>query len=88
MNVRLGPDDARKAEELRGAGIRFSTVVREAIRSEYERRIGGRKDRRSPSEIGAEIGARHPVTGRSHGRDTTDRDAVQRYVLGRLRKNR
>ena len=32
LNVRLSPDDARRAAELRKAGIQISDIVRQAIR--------------------------------------------------------
>jgi hypothetical protein len=39
LNVRLGNEEKRMAARLRAAGIEISTVVREAIRAEYARRI-------------------------------------------------
>jgi hypothetical protein len=88
VNVRLEPDDARKAEALQAAGVPVSSVVRRAIRSEYARRLPGARNGRRPSEVLAGILARHPDTGRSHGVDTTDRHAVQRFIRRRLRKSR
>jgi predicted nucleic acid-binding protein len=49
LNVRLSPDDARRAAELREEGVQISDVVREAIRAEYLRRRPGGPGNRRPS---------------------------------------
>ena len=61
LNVRLAPADVRKAEALQKQGVEISTVVREAIRAEYERRRGRRGNGRKPSEIVKDIIVRNPA---------------------------
>lgn len=87
LNVRLGPDDARRAKALRDAGIPVSRIVREAIRSEYERRIAPPRGARRPSRLVADILAELPdppdLPPRSVASD--DRRAVRRHVVEKLR---
>ncbi|MBI2919606.1 MAG: hypothetical protein HYY18_00815 [Planctomycetes bacterium] len=88
VNVRLDDDDARKAGALRKAGIPVSSVLREAIRTEYARRIEGPNARLKPSELVAEIIARFPDAGRRTEVDATDRRAVRRHIRRALRRRR
>jgi predicted nucleic acid-binding protein len=64
LNVRLSPEDVRRAAALRTHGVLVSHIVREAIRSAYERRAGGRGGRRRASAIMAEIYREHPEFAR------------------------
>jgi hypothetical protein len=90
LNVRLDPDDARRAKALREAGIPVSRIVREAIRSEYDRRIAKPRGGRRPSRIVADILAELPdpveLPARAFGAD--DRRAVRRHVVAKLRGRR
>jgi hypothetical protein len=86
LNVRLSPDDARRAAALRKAGIQISEVVREAIRAEYRRR-GANAGVRRPSLIVKTILEALPDPPDMPRRtvDTTDRRAVQRHIAAKLR---
>lgn len=90
LNVRLDPDDARKAAELRSAGVPISALVRGAIQSEYDRRLARGRGRRRPSEIVADILEAMPdgpdVAPRPFA--TTDRRAVRRSISARLARRR
>lgn len=86
LNVRLSPEDASKAAALREAGVPISALVRGAIRSEYERRLGRGRGGRRPSAVVTEILERlpdAPGTGR-RGFALTDRRAVRRHIRTRL----
>jgi hypothetical protein len=87
LNVRLSPDDARRAAELREEGIQISDVVREAIRAEYLRRRTRKPGRRRPSLIVKEILEALPDPEGAAPRtvDATDRHAVRRHIASRLR---
>jgi hypothetical protein len=89
VNVRLDPEDARRVAELRRAGVRLSTIVRQAIRAEHERvakRVGGR----AAAAALARIYADHPDTGdvRPRGFDLRDRRQVRAAIAARLRRKR
>jgi len=88
LNVRLGPDDARMAAALRSDGVRLSDVVRDAIRDTYERRLRGRRQRRRPSAILAEIYAAYPDPPGSPARDydVHDRRATRDAIRRKLRR--
>ena len=90
LNVRLGPEDARRAAALRKDGVPVSHVVREAIRTAYERRPGGRGRGRTASAIMAEIYREHPdPPGRPRApRAPRDRRAVRRAIRTRLVRRR
>jgi len=87
LNVRLGPEEQRLAEELRAEGIPVSRVVRQAIRDEHERRLGGRASKKKPSELIESLFETFPDSARAkgHGIDTTDRRAVRTFIAKRLR---
>jgi hypothetical protein len=87
LNVRLSPDDARRAAELREDGIHISDVVREAIRAEHLRRHAQKPGKRRPSVIVKEILAALPDPEEASRRtvDSTDRHAVRRHIAARLR---
>ena len=86
LNVRLDPEDARKARELRSAGVRMSSLVRGAIRAEYDRRIGAGRGAQKPSTLILEILAALPDPPGMPARRllTTDRRALQRHVRAKL----
>lgn len=89
LNVRLDAQDARKAEELRRAGVLISRLVRDAIRAEHGKRYGPAR-RRSAASVMAEIYAACPdppgLAPRDY--DVAGRRAARRAVQRRLRKKR
>ncbi len=87
LNVRLGPEEQRLAEELRAEGIPVSKLVRQTIRDEHARRIGTRKSRRKPSELVASLFEQFPDarSAKGHGIDTTDASVVRAFIRKRLR---
>jgi post-segregation antitoxin (ccd killing protein) len=90
LNVRLDGDDVRLAAQLRRAGVQISRIVRNAIRAEYDQRIGKRRERRRASDVMARIYAEHPDPPGSPRRrlDLRDRRAVRRAVAKRLGRRR
>ena len=90
LNVRLSPDDARRAKALREAGIPVSRVVREAIRAEYERRVATPRGRRRPSSIVTDILAALPDPADLEPRafPPDDRRALRRHVTRKLTRGR
>jgi len=85
LNVRLGPEEEKMAAALREAGVPLSGVVREALRAEYERRIGSRR-RRKGSEVVATIleSLPDPPGLPARGFSLTDRHAVRTHVRAKL----
>lgn len=90
LNVRLDPDDAKKAAELRAAGVMVSNVVRAAIRREHARLVGGRSGSQRPSDFVREVIASTPDDDASSERavDARDRKAVARHIAAKLRATR
>jgi hypothetical protein len=90
LNVRLAPEDARRAKALRAKGVAISTLVRAAIRAEYDRRVVGGRRRSRPSRILAEILADLPDPPDLPPTeiDRTDRRAVRRHIAARLGRER
>jgi post-segregation antitoxin (ccd killing protein) len=90
LNVRLDEDDARRAGELRKAGVQISRLVRDAIRAEHDERIGKRRKRKGARDIIARIYAEHPdPPGLPRRRfDLRDRRAVRRAIGPRLGRRR
>jgi post-segregation antitoxin (ccd killing protein) len=86
LNVRLDGHDARLATDLRKAGVQISRLVRDAIRTEHEQRIGKRRKRPPARAIMARIYAEHPdPRGVPRRRvDLRDRKAVRRAITERL----
>lgn len=84
--MRLSPDDARRAAELRQAGIRISDVVREAIRAEYLRKRAVKTGKPRPSLVVQEILEALPDSEDMPCRelDATDRHAVRRHIAAKL----
>lgn len=90
LNVRLDTDDARRAAELRQAGVQISRLVRDAIRVEHARHLGAHRNRRTAKQTMARIYAEHPdPPRRPHRRlDLRDRRAVRRAISKRWRAPR
>jgi hypothetical protein len=86
LNVRLDPEDVRRAKALRKAGVPISELVRDAIRTEYERRVASARRKKRASRVVAEILASLPdapdVAERTF--DTSDRRAVKRHIRAKL----
>lgn len=82
LNVRLGPEDARIAAELRREGVRLSRIVREALRAAHAGRRAGRSRRLRASDVMAEIYACLPdPPGLARRRvDLRDRQSVRRAI--------
>ena len=87
MNLRLSPEDARRAAALRKDGVAVSRIVREAIRAAYNRRVGARHGGRRASAIMAEIYREHPdPADRSRkARDLRGRRAIRQAIRKRRR---
>src|SRR5258707_9662519 len=90
LNVRLNEEDARIAAQLRRAGVEISSLVREAIRSEYERRRKHKRDGRTASQIIEEIFAKYPDPPDVPVRDYDVHDAKQARaaIVAKLMKRR
>src|SRR5262249_9602704 len=90
LNVRLSPDDARRAAALRKDGIAVSRLVREAIRTAYDKRPGVGEGGRRASAIMAEIYREHPdPPGRLRTATAPrHRRAVRRAIRARLTRRR
>jgi hypothetical protein len=89
LNVRLSPDDARRAAELRKAGIQISEVVREAIRAEYVRRCSERAGGgHRPSLLVRAIleALPDPADMPSPAVDPADRHAVRHHITAKLQQ--
>ncbi len=85
LNVRLGPEEEKMAAALRSAGVAISGVVREALRAEYERRIGGKR-RLKGREVVAAILESLPDPPGLPPREFSlaDRRAVRSHVRAKL----
>ena len=59
VNVRLGPEDAMKVRVLRKRGVELSSLVRQAVRAEYAKRIGVGSGRDAVAMV-REIYSEHP----------------------------
>jgi hypothetical protein len=90
LNVRLDAGDARRAKALRDEGVAISALVRDAIRAEYDSRIARSRGRRRPSLVVAAILASLPDPPEMPPRsfEPTDRRAVRRHVVTKLRGDR
>lgn len=86
INVRLDEEDERRARALRAEGVQISTLVRSALRAEYERRVAARLQRRRPSQVVSEVIAAFPdPEPRARDLDVADRRAVRDHIVARLR---
>jgi hypothetical protein len=86
LNVRLGPEDAAMVAELREEGVEMSSLIRDAIRTEY----GRRRRKLRPEDVDAllgEIYARYPEPEGAAPPtvDILDRRAVREYIARRVR---
>lgn len=86
LNVRLGPEDAAMVAELREEGVEMSSLIRDAIRTAYGRRLR----RLRPGDVDAllaEIYERHPEPpgDASPTVDIIDRRAFREHVARRIR---
>lgn len=90
LNVRLTPDDARRAAALRESGVPISRLVRQAIRTEYERRLRRRRPGRRPCAVMAEIYPEYPDPPDLPPRDydVAERAAARRAIVETLRGKR
>ena len=90
VNVRLDAEDARRVAELRRAGVRISTIVRQAIRAEHEKRLAKRAGGRTAAALLARIYADIPDTPdvEPRGFDLRNRRAVRAAVARRRRRRR
>jgi hypothetical protein len=90
LNVKLDPGDVRMARALRKEGVVISDVVREAIRTEYARRIEQRRARGRASERMAAIYALHPDPPDLPARhyDVHDATAAREAVRKRIERRR
>jgi hypothetical protein len=89
VNVRLNEDDAAKAEALKKQGIQLSSLMRQAIRDEYERQHSQREHIDTDAVL-ERIYAEHPLPAdqATPPVDTTDRRAFREHILTRLRRKR
>lgn len=89
LNIRLGPEDARRAAQLRRAGFAIAGLVRDALRAAYERHVAPRAWGRRPSEIMASIYRECPDPPElpHEKRDLSDRRRVRRIIRRRLRRS-
>lgn len=88
LNVRLGPEDARMAADLRKGGIQISRVVRDAIRAAHERQAVAPVSRMRAREIMTNIYREYPDPPNlpRATRDLRDRGSVRRVIRQRLRR--
>jgi hypothetical protein len=89
LNVRLDPEDHRRAQVLKRAGVQLSGLVREAIRREYARRLP-RSAEQSARALMDRIHSDHPDPADLPERDydVHDRRAARRAIQRRLRQKR
>ena len=87
LSVRLDPEDARKAAALRKAGVRISSLVRDAIRAEFDRQRKLKRRGRIPSDIVQQIMARYPTPLGTPPRayNVHDRREARAAILEKLR---
>jgi hypothetical protein len=87
INVRLGKEEARMAARLRASGVEISTLVRDAIRHEYGRRIETDAAKQAPQlvrRILTELP--DPPDCAPPGFSIQDRKAVRRHIQEGLRR--
>ncbi len=91
FNVRLDATDARRVDRLRREGVLLSTMVRETIRAEYDRRIAARVGRRRAAQVMAEIYVACPEPSAARPRPRPNlraRATVRDVIVERLRRAR
>lgn len=87
INIRLNPDDERRAEALQKSGVTVSEVVRRAIREEYERRVGTPRPADWAAKLVADVIRRHPTKTRA-AVASTDVEGARTYIRARLSRKR
>jgi hypothetical protein len=89
VNVRLDPEDHRKARALRNEGVKLSALVRDAIRREFERRLV-RRSATKASVLVREVLQALPDTEKGDPRRfaLTDRRALRGHIQKKLRRAR
>jgi hypothetical protein len=90
LNVRLSEADARRVHELRQEGVVISELLRESIRREHERLKRRPLKAADVDRVFEEIDAKHPLPKNLPPQevDPTDRKAVHRYLVRRLKRRR
>lgn len=88
LNIRLSEADAQRVRSLRKQGVAISELLRETLRTEYERR---KRRPLKPKDIQMAldaIDAAHPdpVDLPLRTVDPLDRQAVRKYIAARLRR--
>lgn len=85
LNVRLDPEDANVARQLRARGISISDVVRRALRNEAKKLATEPID---SSQLLDELLSRYPTPpGSPKARpDATDRVALRKHIARKLRR--
>lgn len=88
INVRLAPDDARRAAHLKQHGIRLSSVVRDAIRGAYDQQVRRTGRGQRPSALMKAIYRDVPDRGeRRRGTyDLREGTSIRRVIVARLRR--
>jgi hypothetical protein len=84
LNVRLSEEETRMAERLRKAGVQISHLVREAIRSEYVRRVERRSGARVEAVQRILADLPDPPNLPPRGFSLTDGPAVKRHIASHL----
>jgi hypothetical protein len=86
INVRLEAQDAAKANALQAEGVKLSTVVRDAIRAEYDRRLARARSGVELARALKEMHERNPVPDSVPPIpvDVTNRKAASAYIRGKL----
>lgn len=90
LNVRLGAEEQRLADELRDDGVAISRVVRDAIRAEHARRVGTKAHAPKPSSVVEALLKANPAPSRRRAArpDPRDRHAVREHIADKLRAAR
>jgi hypothetical protein len=83
INVRLAAEDAAKAKALMAEGVKLSALIREAIRTEYEKRQVRRRKGLDFEQALKEIDARFPIPDDWPPLpvDSRDRVAAREWIL-------
>jgi len=90
LNVRLDPEDARRVAALKRAGVKLAPIVRDAIRAEHERRLGGKLAGRKARAIMEAIYAETPDPPglRQRSYDVRDARSARRAIRRKIRATR
>ena len=90
VNVRLGPEDARRVAALKRAGVQLSRIVREAIRAAHKQQLEQRERGADARKIMAEIyrACPDPTNLPQRNYDLRDHRAARRAIVEKLTKRR